>query len=54
MFTDMNVSQDLNEKFSEYCKDINIQLGIDNYLQTFKETEKVPYTTLLFVRKKNT
>ena len=29
MFTDMNVSQDLNEKFSEYCKDINIQLGID-------------------------
>lgn len=30
MFTDMSVSQDLNEKFNSYCKnDINTQLGID-------------------------
>jgi hypothetical protein len=29
MFTDMNVSQDLNEKFGGYCKENSIQLGID-------------------------
>ena len=29
MFTDMNVSKDLNEKFSQYCDEKNIQLVID-------------------------
>lgn len=29
MFNDMNVSEDLNEKFNNYCKEENNQLGID-------------------------
>ena len=29
MFTDMNVSDDLNEKFNTSCKEENNQVGID-------------------------
>ena len=29
MFTDMNVSEDLNEKFNASCREDNNQLGID-------------------------
>ena len=29
MFTDMNVSEDLNEKFTTSCREENNQLGID-------------------------
>lgn len=29
MFTDINVSEDLNEKFTNYCRDENNILGID-------------------------
>jgi len=29
MFTDMNVSEDLNEKFHNSCREENNQLGID-------------------------
>ena len=29
MFTDMNVSEDLNEKFANVCKEESNQLGID-------------------------
>jgi hypothetical protein len=29
MFNDMNVSEDLKEKFNNYCKEENNQLGID-------------------------
>ena len=29
MFNDMNVSEDLNEKFNNYCKEEDNQLGID-------------------------
>lgn len=29
MFTDINVSEDLNEKFVTFCRDENHQLGID-------------------------
>jgi hypothetical protein len=29
MFTDMNVSKDLNEKFTQYCNEKSIQLVID-------------------------
>jgi hypothetical protein len=29
MFTDINVSEDLNEKFTTFCRSENHQLGID-------------------------
>ena len=29
MFTDMNVSEDLNEKFNTSCREENNQLGLD-------------------------
>ena len=36
MFNDMNVSQDLNEKFNNYCKEENNQLGIDFSIVTLQ------------------